>query len=83
MALDRRGGKRLPPSQTSKAGRLGLPKAKFALPTAAEEKRRGMKGRYPLDIVARGAQNASPAELVRRAVAREYPGIEQRAKGKK
>ena len=68
------------------AGRLSLPPQKFALPPGAEEKRRGVKGRYPIydeaharNALARVSQNGTPAEqdMVKRAVAREYPGIEQ------
>lgn len=68
------------------AGRVALPRAKFALPPRDEEKRRGIKGRFPIDTeararnaLARAAQTLSPAEeaKVRRAVAREFPGIEQ------
>src|SRR3972149_2816726 len=82
MPQKERGGK------ITTSGRLSLPKSKFALPPSPEEKRRGIKGRYPIDTeerarnaLARGSQNATPDELerIRRAVAREYPGIEQRA----
>jgi len=70
------------------AGRLRLPRAKFALPPGPEEKRRGIKGRYPIDTeerarnaLARASQHATPSEvaMIRRAVAREWPGIQQRA----
>lgn len=67
------------------AGRLSLPPSKFALPPGAEEKRRGIKGRYPIDTkerarnaLARVARFGSPSEKsrVRAMVARLYPEIE-------
>jgi hypothetical protein len=70
------------------AGRLAIPKGKFALPAGPEEKRRGIKGRYPINdeaharnALARVSQNGTPEEqrIVRAAVAREWPGIQERA----
>ena len=70
------------------AGRRSLPRAKFALPPRPGEGRRGIKGRFPIDTkararnaLARASQFASSSEqaIIRRAVRREFPGIQQRA----
>jgi len=68
-------------------GRRRLSRKQFALPPSPEEKRRGIKGRYPIDTIER-ARNAlarvsaygTPEEKakVRRAVYRKYPGLKKR-----
>ena len=67
------------------AGRLGLTAGQFALPPSAEEKARGLRGRYPIDTeerarnaLARVSAYGTPAEkrAVRNAVHRKYPNIE-------
>jgi hypothetical protein len=74
------------------SGRLALPRSKFALPPSPEEKRRGIKGRFPIDTkerarnaLARASQFASSSEqeTIRRAVQRTWPGIIQKAGGRK
>jgi hypothetical protein len=66
-------------------GRRALSAADFALPPGPEERRRGIKGRYPIDTeerarnaLARGRQFASRAELAQivRKVKARYPNIE-------
>lgn len=73
------------------AGRLALPRSKFALPPSPEEKRRGIKGRFPIhdeaharNALARVAQFGTEAERekVSAAVRRSFPGIIQKAGGR-
>ncbi len=73
------------------SGRLALPKAKFALSPGPEEKRRGIKGRFPIhdksharNALARVSQFGTSAEkeAVRRAVARAWPSVIQKAGGR-
>lgn len=85
MAAKEKGGK------LTTAGRLALPKAKFAVPPGPEQKRRGIKGRFPIpdeahahNALARVSQHGSAdeKEMVRRAVKRSFPGIVQKSGGK-
>lgn len=64
--------------------RNALPSKSFALPGKGEGKSGKGSGSYPIDTpararnaLARGAQNASPAEqaTIKRKVAAKYPGI--------
>jgi len=66
-------------------GRRGLAASDYALPPDAEARRRGFKGRYPIDTIerarnalARVSQFGTAAEkaAVKRAVRRKYPDIE-------
>jgi hypothetical protein len=72
------------------AGRRALERGKFALPPGPEEKRRGIKGRLPIDTYnraknalqrasqmrKRGHLSAQQLAEVRRAVHRAWPSIE-------
>uniref|UniRef100_A0A6H1ZN19 Uncharacterized protein n=1 Tax=viral metagenome TaxID=1070528 RepID=A0A6H1ZN19_9ZZZZ len=70
-------------------GRRALGSDDFALPPGLEEKRRGIKGRFPIDTKARARNalaragqrdhvgiTASEAATVRRRVKAKYPEIE-------
>jgi hypothetical protein len=71
------------------AGRRALRKSQFALPPGPEEKRRGIKGRLPIDDIARARSALARASMmahqghitakqlaaVRRAVHRAWPTI--------
>jgi hypothetical protein len=67
--------------------RQGLPKGDFALPGKGKGPQGKGPGSYPIDTpgrarnaLARGAQNASPAQQsrIKAAVKRKYPGIKQK-----
>jgi hypothetical protein len=71
------------------AGRRALKRSQFALPPGPEEKRRGIKGRLPIDDIARARSALARASMmahqghitakqlaaVRRAVHRAWPSI--------
>jgi hypothetical protein len=72
------------------AGRRALKRSQFALPPGPEEKRRGIKGRLPIDDIARARSALARASMMhhqghittrqltqaRRAVHRAWPSIE-------
>ena len=70
-------------------GRKKLKKGQFAVAPRPQEKRRGIKGRYPIEdpaharnALARVSQHGTPAQKaqVRAKVHKKYPGIEQGGK---
>jgi hypothetical protein len=72
-------------AEISTKARQKLPAAKFALPGKGEGPGGKGAGSYPIDTaararnaLARGAQNASPAEqaTIKRKVAAKYPSID-------
>jgi hypothetical protein len=79
------GGAKESDGKITTKGRLALSASDFALPPGEEEKRRGIKGRYPINdeaharnALARVRQNGTRAEqaTVVRKVQAKYPNIE-------